>query len=127
MNLSASFLTFGHLGDLYERAGEHQQSVEVDQLGEGDLLPDAIVDFGNRAAAHLGVPPEQIGRPGAGRALHPQRGRTMGQMKSVPGGVNAAGIAQEAGSIECMLEYQHGQQAVHVSVAGGGNSSIVQP
>ena len=84
------------------------------------------MDLGNRAATDLGVPAEQIGRPRAGWALHFQRGRAVGEMKGVLGGVNTAGIAQETSTVESVLEDRHGQQIVHVSVAGSGDSSVVQ-
>ena len=37
-------------GEFDDRAGKHQQGVEVDQFGEGDFLSDAMVNLGHCAA-----------------------------------------------------------------------------
>ena len=50
----------------------------------------------------------------------------MGEVKRVPGGVNTTSVAEKACLVKCVLEDQHGQQAVHVSVARSGDATVVQ-
>ena len=90
-------------------------------------LADAVLHLGDAAAAaDLGMPTQQIGGLLAIRAVHLQGCRAVGGPQGIPRRVKG-GVALETGTVDGVLEQEHGQQRVHVAFAGRGHAAVTQP
>ena len=107
-------------------AGRGKYGIQVDQLGAGNGLANAVLDLGDAAAApDLGMPAQQVRGFLAIGTIHLQRRRAVRGPQSIARSIEGR-VALEPGAIDRVLKQEHRQQRVHVPLAGRGNTAVAE-
>ena len=113
------------MGNLIDLTRGDQHRIEVDELGAGDILPDSVLHVERDAPLAIALGPDTKGQPLAGGTVQFRCRGAMEVYQCILGCIEDR-VGNKARYPIRIVEHQHSQGRVHITLAGPDQSKVAE-